>query len=484
MNAKLELISQARQHEAGHENDANPLLRRIPNPSTEQELVRLLARDPFRSPEFKARPPHPRKLIDYLRSVVVPTPSTMRIARSLLDLVHNGYDRRDPGHPAVWSSFFQTDDGFGSGDSGPVLTDAVTIAGITGLGKSHLIRQVLSTMPQTIRHDELGGRLKGVTQIVWIYLEMGTASGLEGLLMDLLKAIDSALGIQEYQRQFESSRVNVDRMINTVIRALKTHFCGVLVFDEIQKLNFGQKQASERVRGLMLKLLNSGVPLVLAGNPRGLQFKGKDGVSAQLTRRLRANGEFRLDPADSPSDVDWNLLVRGLWRCQLLPEREELTSEHLELIYRATGGFPVCLAHLLGYSQQLAIEAGESKVTPAMLERAAATCPMLKSMRSLIRGIVERDPLLLAQHEDVDADHFQRKWQQTGYPAASEGGEGVSSSSAPSVDKPARSKDRAVPVRRKQRSEPAKEVRAENPAGAHLLSEVEALIRSAKDGQT
>jgi hypothetical protein len=392
------------------DTSANPLLRGIPNPTTDEELIRLVAHDPFRDPQW-LRGANARRLPDLLQSVFVPTPASLRLAQTIFDVLHNGYDRRNPNEAGVWANFYQPQDGVSFGEAGPTFTDGVAIAGITGLGKSHRVCRVLSVIPQTIRHDNLGGHLTGITQIVWIYIDMNTATGLEALLLELLEKIDELLGTQEYRRQYTTSRVSIDRLINTLIRALKTHFCGMLVLDEVQRLNFGLKKASERVRNLMLKLLNAGIPVVLVGNPMGLQFNEKDGFSAQLIRRLKANSPVRLDPADSPMDEEWQTLVRGLWRCQILPERSPLTATHFNLLYRYTGGFPKCLAHLLAYSQQQALAVGATQLTLDLIEQAAKSSSMLNEMRPLIDAFVNRDALRLRTFNDVDTDYYKNKWR-------------------------------------------------------------------------
>lgn len=395
----------------GRETESNPLLRGIPDPADDRALIRLIGHDPFRDRDWVRREATARRLPDILRSVFVPTPASLELARTLLDALHNGYDRRDPRNPGVWASFYKDSDAVTYGEASPTFADAVAIAGITGLGKSHQVNRVLSVLPQTIHHKNLGGRLADITQIVWIYIDMSTAGGLEALLLELLEKIDTLLGRQEYRAQHATTRVNIDKLINTLIRALKTHFCGMLVLDEVQRLNFGQKQASERVRNLMLKLLNSGIPVVLIGNPLGLQFNEKQGVSAQLIRRLKANGRVRLNPADAPDDEEWITLVRGLWRCQILPEPSSLTGDHFKLLYRLTGGFPNCLAHLLACSQQRAIAKGVSQLTLDLIEQTARSNPMLNEMRALIEAFVTRDAFKLRAFSDVDMDYYRKKWE-------------------------------------------------------------------------
>jgi len=478
MTSRLRVVSlkKSEEHTSG-----NPLLRGIPNPMTDEELIRLIAHDPFRDPNWVDRVASVRRLPDILQSVFVPTPGSLRLARTLFDVLHNGYARRDPRNHGVWANFYEITSDVTYGNAGPCFTDAVAISGITGLGKSHQVSRVLSVIPQTIRHDNLGGRLSGVTQIVWIYLDMSTANGLEALLLELLEKIDELLGTQEYRRQYSGTRINIDRLINTLIRALKTHFCGILVWDEIQRLNFGLKQASERVRNLMLKLLNAGISVVLVGNPLGLQFNEKQGVSAQLIRRLKANGQVRLDPADSSLDEEWQMLVRGLWRCQILPKRSPLTPAHFDVFFRYTGGFPKFLTHLLAYSQQRAVATGADELTLELIEQAAQSSSMLNEMRPLIDAFVTRDVLALGAFSDVDVDYYRKRW------GTDNGKRLTTSALGPHSSAPVKKTQQEV-LRKDQINAKASRTRAEKKAvtnapvsaqqNKHLMDEIDKLLKN------
>jgi hypothetical protein len=110
-----------------------------------------------------------------------------------------------------------------------------------------------------------------ILQIVWLRIDMNTGAVIKALLLDILEKIDDLpMGETNYAAQNSRSGIGVEKIINNTIRALKTHFCGMILLDEIQRLNFGQKNASERVPNFLLKLLNTGIPVVLVGNPLGL----------------------------------------------------------------------------------------------------------------------------------------------------------------------------------------------------------------------
>jgi hypothetical protein len=391
----------------------NPLLQGIPDPQNNQDLVRLLAHDPFRDPAWRKANCHPSRLLDNLRSVYIPTGKSLKVAQALYSCVRNGYARRDPRHPAVWSSFYHLEGEHPISGIGPIYANGTTISGISGLGKSHVVLRVLSTMPQTIRHSNFSSHLASLTQIVWLYLDMNTGVGMEALLLEILGKIDELLmGETNYVEQNSKSHIGLERIIKNTIRALKTHFCGVIVLDEIQRQNFGLKNASERVRNFLLNLLNTGIAVVLVGNPLGLTFEEKKGQSAQLSRRLQAHAKIRLDPADSYKDEDWKFIVQGLWRCQILPVQAPLDENMQRLLFELTGGFPDFLSALLAASQLLAHQRKLESLDGTVIKDAAHTNSLLQTMKPLIDAFVFKDPIPLQKFSDIDHEYYCNRWIQ------------------------------------------------------------------------
>lgn len=389
----------------------NPLLRGVPDPQSDSDLVCLLGYDPFREPDWREKNRDPFRLLDHLRSVYIPTKKSLEIASALYSCIRNGYERRDPRFPAVWSTFYQLETGLAANDVGPMYANGMTLSGITGLGKSHVILRVLSTLPQTIKHTNLSSHMASLTQIVWLRADMNTGAGIKALLLEILERVDSLLmSGTNYAEQNSGPGASIERTIKNTIRVLKTHFCGVIVLDEIQKQNFGQKNGSERVRNFLLKLLNTGIPVVLVGNPHGLTFEEDKGESAQLSRRLQAHAKVRLDPAESYDESDWKILVRGLWRCQILPIITPLEEDMQRTLYMLTGGFPDFLSALLASSQCLAIKRKASALDENLVYDAARSNSLLRAMKPLIEAFVLKDAFRLQRFSDVDSEYYREKW--------------------------------------------------------------------------
>lgn len=404
MNRRLNLIGAANTQS---KTDGNPFLVGLPDPRTDEDQVHLLAHNPFRDKQWVLREADPRRLPMLMEEVFIPTQRCIDISQKIFDAIHNGYYRRDPrridiGRYINSTNLVET--------TGSTYSEGLSISGVTGMGKSCIVGHVLRKIPQTIYHEDIGGQLSGVTQIVWFQFEIAQVNGLAALLIQMLRQVDKVLGTNEYSRQYASGKGNVDELADRVVQAFKMQFLGLLVLDEVQNLSFTRGDTGERMRNLLIRLANNGTPTLLMGPPDSLQFLEKEGVSSQLERRMFSGGLFRIDPADSLDDEDGRTIVRGLWRCQIMPNVGDLTTAHLEAYFSYTAFIPKFVAHLHAASQQCALRAGENSLSPERIEQTAQHDPMLMKMRSFIQAFVNQDPLGLIAYKDSGVDYFKKKW--------------------------------------------------------------------------
>lgn len=407
MSRRLNLIG---KFNTPSRSDVNPFLVGLPDPRTDEDQVALLAHNPFRDKDWVRREADPRRLPMLMEEVFIPTQRCIDISQKIFDAIHNGYYRRDPrridiGRYINSTNLVET--------TGSTYSEGLSISGVTGMGKSCIVGHVLSKIPQTIYHEEIGGQLSGVTQIVWFQFDIAQVNGLAALLIQMLRQVDRVLGKSEYSRQYASGKGNVDELADSVVQAFKMQFLGILVLDEIQNLSFSRGDTGERMRNLLIRLANNGTPTLLMGPPDSLRFLEKEGVSSQLERRAFSGGLFRIDPGDSPDDEDGRTIVRGLWRCQIMPKIVELSPVHLAAYFSHTAFIPKFVAHLHAVSQQNALRAGEMILTPERIEHTGQNDQMLSKMRPFIQAFVNQDPLGLIGYKDGGIDYFKKKWCRT-----------------------------------------------------------------------
>lgn len=407
MSRRLNLIGKSNTPSKA---DGNPFLVGLPDPRTDEDQVHLLAHNPFRDKDWVRREADPRRLPMLMEEVFIPTQRCIDISQKIFDAIHNGYYRRDPrridiGRYINSTNLVET--------TGSTYSEGLSISGVTGMGKSCIVGHVLRKIPQTIYHEEIGGHLSGVTQIVWFQFDIAQVNGLAALLIQMLRQVDKVLGTNEYSRQYSSGKGNVDELADRVVQAFKMQFLGLLVLDEVQNLSFSRGDTGERMRNLLIRLANNGTPTLLMGPPDSLRFLEKEGVSSQLERRMFSSGLFRIDPGDSLDDEDGRIIVRGLWRCQIMPRIAELTPAHLVVYFSYTAFIPKFVAHLHAVSQQSALRAGEECLTSDRIELVAQHDPMLIKMRPFVQAFVNQDPLGLIGYKDSGVDYFKKKWGRT-----------------------------------------------------------------------
>lgn len=402
---------------SGGNPHTNPLLADLHLPDTDHEIIKATANDPFRNQEWLSSHQNVRQIRTYLQALVIPTPKTIKISRMIFEMIHAGYIARDPWDAGVMRDYFSA-----SPSLDPVQHTGVggaVIQGITGTGKSHRVKATLRPLPRVVVRDSSIPGMKKISQIVYLYIEMTTATSLEALLLEITTQVDDLL--QEdgrLVREFEIRGRLLESKISTVLRLLRTYFVGILVIDEIQRLNFAMAPA--RIRQFLMKVMNSSIPVLLSGNPSGFEFfekmeDGERGEPSQLWRRLTTYGDIRLDPCPEPDDKDVDpelkALVRGLWRCRLKPENPPIDGGFYRLFWWGSGGFPDFLVKVWAGLQEYQSTAQTHDVDENVIDHVikGEFCS-LRAMVPLIEAFRNRDPVALRQLSDVDWKYYAELW--------------------------------------------------------------------------
>ncbi|MCV5862735.1 ATP-binding protein, partial [Escherichia coli] len=100
-----------------------------------------------------------------------------------------------------------------------------SVTGMSGVGKSTMLEQVLGHFPQVIDHTEYHGHdLAPLRQVVWLKVNCPPNSKARDLTEILLAVIDDALG---FERTPPPSRSG--KLLRLIAQKIKTSFIGVLV---------------------------------------------------------------------------------------------------------------------------------------------------------------------------------------------------------------------------------------------------------------
>lgn len=234
------------------------------------------------------------------------------------------------------------------------LTDAKNctfVAGLSGRGKTTMIKHLLKLIDQKIEHAEYATSDNEViplnqTQITYLYVEVHERRGQKAVLMNLLEAIDAATG-ENYQYRFRN--YNVNNLILAVRKAVIIHGVGLIIVDEAQ--NLARASTSETLGNnertsmkFFEELFNRiAVPLCFVGTFSMLKLFSKE---MTISRRATANGSLMMASCNVNSSF-WQRFTNTICQTNLLKNQktdQETIRFHL---HHLTAGIPAIAASLV-----------------------------------------------------------------------------------------------------------------------------------------
>ena len=145
-------------------------------------------------------------------------------------------------------------------------SDSFTIIGSSGIGKSSAISRAISVISAAgiIEVDEPYTRI-----IPALIIQCPFDCSVKGLLLEILRKIDDALGSSYYSTALRV-RATSDMLIGSVSQAALNHV-GLLIVDEIQNV-VGNKHGRSLIAALTQLINNSGISICMVGTPECLPF--------------------------------------------------------------------------------------------------------------------------------------------------------------------------------------------------------------------
>jgi AAA domain len=282
------------------------------------------------------------------------------------------------------------------------------IKGITGMGKSSLIKRYLSLLPkQVVVHEN--GSLPGyefLKQIVWLKVDMSSDGTRGGLLIGILTEVDRLLGTN-YHMQF--AKYTLDKLAIKVGVILSTYYCGMLIIDEVQEKNFDQSKWRSEHEMFFLRILNFGIPIVLLGNPLG--FVEHSGF-VQNIRRFSNGGIFDIPPAMYKDNKDFQTIASHALDLSVMPQRSPDGRQYfLDKAFQYSGGIYDFVFRLNVESQLLALREGSTAVRPRHIDQAFKSSARIAPNANLINGLTMRDAATLRDRPDIPIKYLQALWE-------------------------------------------------------------------------
>lgn len=387
------------------EHQGNPLIEALPQKVPDNILVDCLAfypdhDDSVRKLDEIIRLEYLLRL-DQLRQPLLEYIECFRMVESA---IKESYSTKNPFSPTTtyYLSYLNHSLPTVVPNSGPFSSKgaAMTVVGISGIGKTKMLEQILQYFPQIIQHKEYGGKSLVLQQLIWLKVECPHDSSLRGLCHTILGQIDTALRVPRTVPERQ-----IDTLLDQIERKVKSSFVGIIVIDEMQNLNIGKVGGADKLLSFLLNLINRcGVPILFCGNP---QLSDIFKRTFRNARRAENGGFIKMDRL-LQNEV-WEYFVEELWKLQWTNVKTPLTTELKIKLYELSGGILDVAVRIYKKAQELIIGSDDERITEEVLEMAyQLACKLTDSGLSLLRrhkpGETRGSEVIKEHYDDLALD--------------------------------------------------------------------------------
>lgn len=232
-------------------------------------------------------------------------------------------------------------------------SDSFTIIGVSGIGKSTAISKAISL----ITKDEVLV-IQGAKTIPFLIVQTPCDSSLKGLLLEILRTIDSTLQTKYYTDAIRS-RATIDMLIGSVSQVCLNHIC-VLIVDEAQNV-VASKNGKNLMNALVQLINNAGISLCFVGTPESNAFFES---TFQLARR-----SVGLYYSNLPYDNYFRSLCNTVFAYQYTKYTTPLSESIIEWLYSHSNGVTAIVIGLIQGAQEIAIIEGSEQLCFDTLEK-------------------------------------------------------------------------------------------------------------------
>lgn len=285
-----------------------------------KERLLALARDPkIDLAESKRNAAFVRSYdIDSLSGLYVPPMLAMALLIAVDQAIREGYFARHPFSAETQALLYQAGDLLGAqGADLDTLPAMIFLAGLSGMGKTRLIRMILYCYPQTIRHKSYKGRVFNQTQVVWLSVEVPSTGSIKTLLLRLFAALDAALGQSRSALAYEAqhSDSTVETMLSAFADAAASHYLGLLHIDDLQRVLDSGAGVKAIVRFVIQLASTMKFPVVYTSTNE-MEDVFEQLKNFESARRALKDGSFVLERPESADDPFFKIMFGQLMRYQ------------------------------------------------------------------------------------------------------------------------------------------------------------------------
>ena len=390
-NPKITRFPEAKYKKTGlPEYDENPLIAALPVIMSPIEVAKSLRKRPHFQPEEINLPCHIRThAINRLtRDFFVPQTNHIIIEQKLSKLIRCSYLNRNP-KTATFKRKLNSIRGLIQSenlttymhDDADSPASSMTIAGISGAGKSTTTNLVLNTYPRVIYHPDLH-----MLQVPWLKVDCPYDGSLSDFCLSFFIALDRRLNLN-YRQQYASGRPTIAKMMADVADLCLIHAIGLIVIDEFQHMSLAKSGGEKKMINFLVTLVNVvEVSVVLIGTPKALRL-----FASEFRQARRASGDGSLVWDRLPKDESWEDFLEELWPYQWLSHKVERNESLTNKLYELTQGVPDIVVKLFCLAQARAVLLASTPedeiISPELLEQVfedefSIVKPLLDALRT------------------------------------------------------------------------------------------------------
>jgi ABC-type dipeptide/oligopeptide/nickel transport system ATPase component len=374
------------------EYQGNPFIEALRPKASQEEVMEAFSYYPELDEEIRK---HSDPLVreEYtvrLKSLRQPLPLYFKVFRAIETAIKTGYSAKNPLSPTTAQFLHYPVDE--KPDIPPHTGyfepkgDGITLVGESGVGKSSMLEQVLNYFPNVIEHDNYNGQImEHRHQIVWLKVDCPNNSSVRDLCEEILATLDQAIGDERTKPE-----PTIGKLTRQIEQKIKANFLGILVIDEMQRLEFKRTGGENNLLNFLHSLVNKlGVPLFFCANP---PFNDTLAKTLKAARRAESGGYFKMKALARDSE-GWDCFVHELWELHWTNVTTELSDELNDKLFELSVGNLDMAHRIYRDAQRLVIGSGDERITTAVLEQAHISACGLSSKTEEVRKLREENVL-------------------------------------------------------------------------------------------
>jgi hypothetical protein len=405
----------------------NPLIEALPPSLDDKDSMSLLLTLPEYQEADREKPTYIREqyILDVTTALFVPLTVHTKLYRRFARLIPAGYKGRNPvlkdfyRENSAASAQFAEDSNRGCVEERPptMATPGVTaqpqtwspalgfsVVGLPGVGKSRSIYEVLTLFQQRIEHTNYMGVEWSFRQIPWLIVQCPADGSTREMCLAFFLAMDSLLGTTYWQSHGYCGKPTATKGVlrPNMAHVAGLHGLGVLVIDEIQRINTAASGGRDEMLNFFAQLVDTmKVPVVLVGTLEALPIlSGK----LHVARRAAGQGDHVWDRL-AENDADWTLLTNALWRYQYTRTPTPITDALRHALYNESAGITDIAIKLYMLAQCLAMNSTRERITAKSFTEVAHA--YLRMARPIVQAIRKGDKRAMSRYSDVRPKHME-----------------------------------------------------------------------------